>query len=338
VTTATSADHRAVRRERDTLLALETTKVIDAASALGVFSVLTEGPVSEGALADALGTDARLTGLLCRALVAVGAVDRSRDGVVSLTPLVEALDLLDGLWSALPEVTRTGRPLMDVGLPDDARALYGPLVHWIDRLASPHRGRFVDALAGTGPRILDLGAGTAPWSRALAEADASRHLTAVDLPDVSGQTEAALADAGLTGRSRVVVGDLFALESTADLGGDFDVVIVAQVCRLFAPEAAAELVARAARFLGPGGTLAVVDALPDEDRHDGTSNALYQLGLALRTRSGGVHRWADYQRWLGAAGLAGSGRISLGSPELTLMCATRPGARSVAGVGAPDGT
>lgn len=69
------------------------------------------------------------------------------------------------------------------------------------------------------------------------------------------------------------------------------------------PATAGRLVDRLARAVRPGGTLAIIDAVPDHAAPDRRRYvALYAAGLLTRTASGGVHRFRDYARWLHDAG------------------------------------
>jgi len=143
-------------------------------------------------------------------------------------------------------------------------------------------------LAGVGDpgaRLLDLGAGVAPWTRALCAKHPGLEAVAVDLP---------------------TSGDL----SRVDLGEGFDTVLVSGGCRRFGEIQVRRLFERAAAATAPGGQILVIDALP-ADRRDGRS-------------AGPVHGFADYAAWLFDAGFVRIEAEPLGPPEQVLIRARRP--------------
>ena len=188
-------------------------------------------------------------------------------------------------------------------------------------LVAPLVDDVVDHLGDPGVRVLDLGAGVAPWTRALAARHHHAEITAVDLPEVIGLTAAAVEEDGLSDRFRFVAGDLL----TVELAGPFDLVLAAAVCRLFGEDDNRRLARRLAGLLAPGGTLVILDALPAADRPGGGPNDLYALGLALRTGRGGIHPLSMYAAWLYDAGFVHIEAHQLGVPELSLIRASRPG-------------
>jgi SAM-dependent methyltransferase len=152
--------------------------------------------------------------------------------------------------------------------------------------------------------VLDVGAGAAPWSIALALADPAATITALDLPSVLPVTRAEVQAAGLANRFTFSPADI--LTSPIEPGG-YDLILLANVCHLFDEEVNRGLVARLADGLAPGGRLAVIDILPEAVQHGSRRSALlalYELGLSSRTTTGRVHPLTAYQAWAHEAGLS----------------------------------
>lgn len=105
--------------------------------------------------------------------------------------------------------------------------------------------------------------------------------------------------------------------------GPYDTVVVANLCRLYPAEDVRRLIGSLAERTAPGGSIAILDALPDGDRPGGGSVGLYALGLALRS-AGEVHPLSAYAAWLFDAGFVQIEAERLGIPELSLIRATRP--------------
>ncbi len=111
-------------------------------------------------------------------------------------------------------------------------------------------------------------------------------------------TRRAVTDAGRERQFRFLAGDLFDVE----LGrGAYDLAIAGNLCHLFDEAANRRLLGRLHDALCPGGTLAVMDVIPDQQSTPRWV-ALYELGLLLRTASGRVHPLAAYLGWLHDAG------------------------------------
>jgi ubiquinone/menaquinone biosynthesis C-methylase UbiE len=178
--------------------------------------------------------------------------------------------------------------------------------------------RLAEWLPHPAGHILDVGAGAAPWSIALAEADPSCHVTALDLPEVLAVTRRAVADAGLPSRFSFLPGDMF----TVSLEPRFGLVVLGNVCHLFDAAANQTLLRRLHRALRPGGTIAIVDILPAQEPEARRSISLYALGLLGRTASGGVHSEDAYRTWLSEASFGSTVvRHTGGHPPISLITA-----------------
>jgi hypothetical protein len=95
------------------------------------------------------------------------------------------------------------------------------------------------------------------------------------------------------------------------------------VCHLCDEPTNRRLLARAARWLVPGGRLVILDFLADDERLP-ISAALYELSLAGRSVTGGLHSGADYQRWLADAGCTRVERVPLTDfSSITLVSGSR---------------
>lgn len=300
--------------------ALGTAGTIAAAKESGVLAAIATGATA-AEVAATNGFDERAASHLLGALVDLGVAEWGPAGRCDLSVSLEVLDVLDDLWAALPRYLRTGEPHRRLDDATEAGPGYGLIAAALGAVEQPALAVVTDAFGDPGRRLLDLGAGTAPWSRRLAARHPDLTVTAVELPGVAPHTRAAIAADGLEGRIDVVAGDLH----TVALDGLFDTVLVANVCRLFGEDAVRRLLGRAAGLTAPGGRIVLLDVLPDGDRPGDGSIGLYALGLALRTGTGGVHPFSAYAAWLYDAGYMHIEAVSLGQPELSMIRAARPG-------------
>jgi SAM-dependent methyltransferase len=189
----------------------------------------------------------------------------------------------------------------------------------------PVIGRFHDAmaeqvaplLARRGARVLELGAGTAPWSRALLAADPTITAVAVDLPPVISHLARTLRGSALAPRVELVAQDVRSLA----LAERFDVIVVSGLCRLLSESDNAQLFVRCLGLLAPHGRVVICDSFAGSDDHDG-SLALYTLGLAARSHAEALWSAADYERWLDRAGFTTAAIVLAERPGLTALIAS----------------
>lgn len=298
-------------------------ETVTAAVQLGVLDRLDSGWVSSEELASAFGMTRYQGRLLLTALARLGlarAADEERFTSAVAGPGALARRLLpDG---RLANVLVGNPPRIAADTSDGSARLYPDMVRF---LASGFRAAAsvaADELARSGLRVLDLGAGAAPWSLAVAERDDSIRVVAIDLPEVIPVTISAVEEAGLDGRFDLVTGDLFEI----DLGEqDYDLVIAGGICHLFDEESNRRLLGQVSRALAPGGTLAVMEPLPNENLDGPRSVLLYALDLTTRTARGSVYPFSTYATWLQSSGLTRVRRADLSdSPPISLITAEKP--------------
>lgn len=304
--------------------AVATCAALEAAERLGVLARLQQGPADALSLARDCAIGERGAHMLLAALAGLGLVEAGAEGSFgATTPHLARLAALRTRWDGLAEAVRDDKPVLAGDVPAGAEALYPDLVPYLATLFAAAAVRAADYLSAPGLYVLDVGAGAAPWSLALAARAADCHVTAVDLPAVIVQTRKAVATAGLAGQFRYLCGDMFAVDWGS---AAYDLAIAGNVCHLFDDRHNRHLLGRLFAALRPGGKLAILDALPNE-RFDGPrSVVLYALGLLLRTARGRLYPFSTYVGWLREAGYEAVERYEL-TPSLaiSLITAHRPG-------------
>jgi cyclopropane fatty-acyl-phospholipid synthase-like methyltransferase len=190
------------------------------------------------------------------------------------------------------------------------------------RAAAPNLAARLLCAGGVPHRVLDVGAGLAPWSLGLASCSDLVHVVALDLPEQMKELRGAVDRAGLGSRFEFVAMDVFRDE--IDTLDPFDIVVVANVCHLFGPAAARDLLAIVAKALRPGGRLAVIDQVLDDDPDWVRWAALYAVGIPQWAPGGHLHTESEYEQWIRASGLTHVDvRHLCPPPSLTLMTASR---------------
>ncbi|MBI5089599.1 MAG: methyltransferase domain-containing protein [Actinobacteria bacterium] len=284
---------------------------------LGVFDAIERlGPTPVEPLAAELDVSAPHLQHLCDALVGFGFLDQV-DDVYELTETAERYLCTDGPasmaalvrvapgpianWEGLADTIRTGEVATPIEL--DPASFYGPLVTATFATQLRAAGRLGLRLGWArrpGLRVLDLGAGCAPW--AIAVLDQSPGSTAV-VNDLPGVVELAVQSAGARGLSeRVEVrpGDFFEIDLEPS---SFDVVVLGHVCRTEGDERARRLVRRAFEALRPGGQVIIADYFTDDHRRQAFG---VQMGLTMlaNTRRGRMVTHSQAVGWMRDAGFA----------------------------------
>jgi SAM-dependent methyltransferase len=297
-----------VRQAASLHAAFATAEAVASASELGVFSALEEKPADPLELAAACGLTERGARALVAALAGLRLVHRDEDG--RYRPAVSGLAAFGailGSWRSISPALR-GEPRQGGDTVAGAESLYPSLVPQLGEMFAESAERAAEFLTGLGQQVLDVGAGAAPWSIALARRDPRCRGTAVDLPGVLPQTRLA------------VTGDVFQLD--LGRGEGYDLALAANLFHLFDVEANRKLIRRIAGSLRGGGRIAIVDVVPNE-RLDGPRGAvLYGLGLLQRTATGAIYPYSAYRQWLEEVGFDEARRRAIGGPPpLTLITA-----------------
>ncbi len=277
---------------------------------LGVFDALADGPLEVTTLAQRCGAEPRRLAVLADALVAAGLLDGT-PSVYALSATAEAhlvhgrdrsmCDLLawspgpQENWPALAGTVRGALPPAPV---DDDAAFYARLA------AATRPSQLAVARAALGAldlpsraRVLELGAGAAPWAAALLGADPAASAVVNDFAGVVEHAEHLLGE--LSARCRFVAGDYLDAQLPA---GPYDLVVLAHVLRAEPDDRAAALVARAASLLSEDGRLVVAEYLGGRDPRVHPHAALLGVTMLAATRHGRLCTVEELSAWLAAAG------------------------------------
>ena len=307
--------------------AIAASSALAAADRLGVLARLAAGPAEPVTLARDCTISERGARLLLAALISLGLIEEASDG--SYRAAASDLAQLAAMsipWGHLASAIREDRPTMASDTPGGAEAQYPEVVSHLGALFASVAEHAANHLIAQGfrDRVLDLGVGAAPWSLALAARNPNIRVTAVDLPAVLAVTRRVVATSGYDAQFDYLSGDLF----TIDLGhSSYDIAIAGNLCHLFDEATNRLLLGRLFDALRPGGTLAILDALPNERLDGPRPVVLYALGLLLRTNRGQVYPFSMYAGWLREVGYEAVERIDLSpTPPISLITARRPGA------------
>lgn len=287
-----------------------------AAIDLGVFDGVEElGPTTIEPLAVHLDVSAPHLQHVCDALVSFGFLDQVNE-VYELTETAERYLCTDGPasmaalvrvapgplrnWELLADTVRTG--VVASPIEDDPAAFYRPLVTatFATQLRAASRlGLRLGWARRPGLRVLDLGAGCAPWAIAVLEQSPGSTAVVNDHIGVIELAAQTVAERGLAERVEIRPGDFHHIELEPR---GFDIVVLGHVCRTEGDEGARALVCRAFDALRPGGQVLIADYFADDHRTARPFGVQMGLTMMANTVRGRVVTHSQAVSWLHAAG------------------------------------
>ena len=299
--------------------AAQSTALLCSAIELNVFEQLAGGDGDTAAVARAIRCPERSARILLDALVALGLLGKRREAY-RLSPIAEA-HLVPGkpmymgdfaglvgsqtLWEGLgrlSDAVRTGGTVLDEHAETPKHPFWETFAKSSGSLAFPAAGALAGLLhewIASKPkvRVLDIAAGSGIYGYTLLRSNANVELTALDWPNVLGETRKWAERLGVD-KSRVTYleGNLF----EAEYRGPYDLVLLSHVYHHFDPATCRGLTRKVAGALGPGGRVAVHDFLAGDDN---PGAAMFSVMMLVWTRKGEAYSAGDYRAWFVESGL-----------------------------------
>lgn len=315
-----------------------------AASRLGVFAALADGPATAAEVAERAGIDATMTGLLLRMLTAYGYLEVDGDRVAlteasrvhlvpgprSYTAVLEFWDrLLGDLWPSLEQSVRSGRPAEDFygwleDHPTERETFQAMLAGLAGRLSGELRERVPLPPGGL---VLDVAGGHGRYAVEYLTADPEARALIVDLPGALDIARTTCEGAGVGGRCTYAAWDLRSGDPLPAAGAD--VALLYNVVHGFTAETNMRLLHQVAEALAPGGLVGVLEQLGAAVTERTPCNEafvqMFSLNLA-HGQSGRSYTLDDITGWLAEAGFADVADSALDASATDhLITAHRPG-------------
>jgi len=156
----------------------------------------------------------------------------------------------------------------------------------------------LDVEHAPGWKVLDIAAGHGMFGIAFARLNPAVQVTAVDWKNVLAVASEHAAAAGVAERFRALPGS--ALE--VPFGTGFDVVLLPNFLHHFDIAACERLLAKCRDALAPGGRLAIVEFVPNDDRTGPPDAVRFSAVMLAGTPAGDAYTFAEYQTMLKNAG------------------------------------
>jgi ubiquinone/menaquinone biosynthesis C-methylase UbiE len=303
----------------DTLTAYQKSAALKAAIDLDLFTALNDGPLRAEALAKKCNADPRGVRILSDYLVVHGLLLK-RNGEYELTPDAKVFlsrkspayaggaaefllsDELMGSFKKLSESARKGgTAVSEEGTiaPEHpvwcsfARAMGGLMFGPAQALAEMLK------LDPSKPvKILDVAAGHGTWGICMAKRYAQARVVALDWKPVLEIARENATGAGVADRFSTIAGSAF----DVDLGSDYDVVLVPNFLHHFSHGECVGFLRKVHQALRPGGRVAIVEFVPNEDRVTPPPAAAFSLVMLATTPRGDAYTFAEFRSMLKEAG------------------------------------
>ena len=206
-------------------------------------------------------------------------------------------------WHQLTECVKSGRPVFAADTPEKGVPVWHLLVDALFNVGFPGaQGLAQEILKSNRQRplqVLDVACGSGVWGIAQCLAEPTTRATFFDLKETLEHTRRFVATHEIGARADYLEGDLRQTEPPA---GRFDVAILGHICHSEGAEHTQRLFAKMARALKRGGTLAIAEFLPDDDRLAPPLGLIFALNMLVMTSEGATFTFAEYRRWLESAG------------------------------------
>ena len=313
--------------------------ILGAALKYRLFDLLEERPQTVQELAARTGASVRGLGAILNALVGLEFLTR-KEGRYHLTSesstfLVSSKPSYHGgffkhvtrhllpNWMQLEEVVWTGRPATPVNQETVGGEFFSEFVESLYPMSQPAAqllGEHLNFPAATRPvSVLDVGAGSGVWGITLARQSPHVQVRAVDWPQVLEVTRRVATRHGVVDRLTTVAGDLL----EADFGAGHQLATVGHILHSEGRERSKQLLRKIFMALAPGGTIAISEFMPNEDRSGPPTPLIFAVNMLVHTESGDTFSFAEISDWLLDAGFRHRRLFDAPAPS-PLVLATRP--------------
>ncbi len=222
------------------------------------------------------------------------------DGPATMATLIPLAPGPHDNWTRLADTVRNGRPATPIET--DPAAFYVPLVE--GTFTTMYRCAIRADLklrysALDAPRVLDLGAGGAPWAIAILQGNATASAVVNDLPGVLHVAERKACEHGVDDRITLLPGDFHTVELEPE---SFDIAVLGHVCRIEGAVGSQHLIERAFEALRPEGRLILADYFCDPGRKLNPHAVLMGATMMASTVNGNGFTAGEYSEWIASAG------------------------------------
>jgi ubiquinone/menaquinone biosynthesis C-methylase UbiE len=314
--------------------------ILEAAIRHGVFDLLDKGPLTVAEVATRSGASQRGLRGIMNALVGIGLLAKEGGVRYALTPesaafLVSTKPTFAGAilkhvsrqlmpkWLELTEIVRTGGPARVVNQETEGAAFFAEFVEDIFPMSYPAAQALAKELKLSGSsspvNVLDIASGSGVWGIALAQASPNVTVTAADWPAVLPVTRRVAEKHGVARQFRFAEGDI----NSARFGTGFHVATLGHILHSEGEPRSRALLKRVHEALAPGGTIAIAEFVPTDDRTGPPQALIFAVNMLVNTEHGDTFTFAEMSQWLTEAGFTDVRQLPAPGPSPLILAKKR---------------
>jgi len=305
----------------ETLFAYQRTAALCAAIELDLFRAVGEGPADAATIARRCQASERGTRILCDFLTILGLLSKS-EGQYAHTPTSAIfLDprspasvastarflgspMIQEPFSQLAQIVRNGRTVLPgQGSVEPENPAWVEFAHSMAPMMAP-----MAAPLGTivldgrkGPvSVLDIAAGHGLFGIEIAKQNPEARILALDWAAVLAVASANAERAGVANRFQTKAGSAF----DVDYGGPHDIVLLTNFLHHFDPATCVSLLKKVRAALKPGGCVAALEFVPNEDRVSPPMSASFSMTMLATTAAGDAYTLKELEAMYREAGFS----------------------------------
>jgi hypothetical protein len=319
----------------DALCAFQLTEALKGAIELDLFSHIAAGAVTAAAIAERAGASERGVRILCDYLTIRGLLGKDGDRYTCSPTAAVFLDKRSPAYiGSIANFLANDRIIKSYRNLAGAARKGGTLATstvspndpvWVEfaRSMAPFLGMVAGQLAplvatpGKPQKVLDVAAGHGLFGLRVAQANPSATVYGTDWADVLKVAVENASALGVADRYHTIPGSAF----DVDLGSGYDLVLVPNFLHHFDPPTNTSLLTKLRRAMTSGGTLAIVEFVPNEDRVSPPIAASFSLQMLGATEAGEAYTFSDLDGMLAAAGFSNRRAQPLAPTPQTLVTA-----------------
>jgi 2-polyprenyl-3-methyl-5-hydroxy-6-metoxy-1,4-benzoquinol methylase len=305
----------------DTLMAHQRTAALHAAIDLDLFRAVGDGPGDVASLARHCGGNERGVRILCDFLTIMGLLEkhegsyrhsptsaafldpRSPACMASMAKFMSNPQMREP-YQHLAEVVRSGHTtLPGEGSVEADNPVWVEFAHsmapMMAPMTAPLGGIVLEGLAGS-VKVLDIAAGHGLFGIEVAKQHPHAHVTAVDWALVLDVAKENARKAGVADRYETLPGSAF----DVDFGGPYDIALLTNFLHHFDQPTCVGLLKKVHAAMRPGGRVATLEFVPNEDRVSPPMAAGFSLVMLATTRSGDAYTFSQLSEMYRQAGFS----------------------------------
>jgi len=303
----------------DMLLAYQRTAALKAAIEVGLFASLSNGPQEAGAIAKHCAASERGVRILCDFLCIHGILvkesgqyQHSRVSATFLDPKSPASVASIALflsnkamrepYEELAEIVRTGHTVLPgAGTVEPENPVWVQFAETMAPMMAPLAGPLGAVVLNgyTGPmHVLDIAAGHGLFGIEVAKQNPQARVTALDWSPVLRVAVDNARKAGVQNRYDTLPGSAFEVE----FGGPYDAVLLTNFLHHFDIPTCIELLKKVRGATKPGGRVAALEFVPNEDRISPPIPAAFSMTMLTTTPAGDAYTFNELKSMYEQAG------------------------------------